>query len=124
MISSKTVLSFLMKRKPNWMNLTGISRKAVTKFASPPDFSVLLALQVWTKTYSAAFDRLPASVRDAVQDKVDRMGENLAQFSHERLKGRPEFRLRAGDYRVLYEFDLSQGRIILHFVGHRREVYR
>lgn len=82
------------------------------------------ALQVWTKTYAASFDRLPASVQEAIQNKVDRMGENLARFSHERLQGRPEFRLRVGDYRVLYEFDAKQGRIILHYVGHRREVYR
>ena len=52
------------------------------------------------------------------------MGENLARFSHERLQGRPEFRLRVGDYRVLYEFDARQERIILHYAGHRREVYR
>ena len=85
---------------------------------------MLAALQVWTKAYSAAFDRLPSSIQQAVEDKVDRMGENLARFPHQRLQGRPEFRLRVGDYRVLYEFDSSQERIILHYVGNRREVYR
>ena len=36
----------------------------------------------------------------------------------------PEFKLRVGDYRVLYEFDVKQGRIYLHYVGHRREIYK
>ncbi len=29
-----------------------------------------------------------------------------------------------GDYRVLYEFDPTLGRIYLHYVGHRREIYK
>ena len=30
----------------------------------------------------------------------------------------------SADYRVLYELDLTQGRIYLHYVGHRREIYK
>lgn len=82
------------------------------------------SLQVWTKTYATSFDRLPVSVRQAIEDKVDRMGANLSNFPHQRLQGRPEFRLRVGDYRVLYEFNVGQGRIVLHYVGNRREIYR
>jgi len=52
------------------------------------------------------------------------MGSRLASFSHQRLSGRPECKLRVGDYRVLYEIDLSLGRIYLHYVGHRREIYK
>ena len=81
------------------------------------------ALQIWSPTFSKAFDSLPASVRDAVQRKVDEMGARLGNFPHRRLQGRPEFKLRVGDYRVLYEFDVKQGRIFLHYVGHRREIY-
>jgi mRNA interferase RelE/StbE len=52
------------------------------------------------------------------------MGFRLGEFARQRLQGRPEFKLRAGDYRVLYEFDLNSGRIYLHYVGHRREIYK
>jgi len=37
------------------------------------------------------------------------MGTRLENFSHQRLQGRSEFKLRVGDYRVLYEFDLRMG---------------
>jgi len=85
---------------------------------------VAAALQIWSPTFSKAFDSLPAPVRDAIQRNVDDMGSRLANFPHQRLQGRPEFKLRAADYRVLYEFDVKQGRIYLHYVGHRREIYK
>ena len=82
------------------------------------------ALQIWSPTFSKAFDSLPASVRGAVQRKLDEMGTRLGSFPHKRLEGRSEFKLRIGDYRVLYEFDLKLGRIYAHYVGHRREIYK
>jgi mRNA interferase RelE/StbE len=85
---------------------------------------VAAALQIWSSTFSRAFDDLPSSLRETVQQKVDEMGARLATFSHKRLQGRPEFKLRVGDYRVLYEYDLKLGRIYLHYVGHRRDIYK
>ncbi len=52
------------------------------------------------------------------------MGTRLETFPQQRLRGRPEFKLRVGDFRVLYEFDAKLGRIYLHYVGHRREIYK
>jgi mRNA interferase RelE/StbE len=85
---------------------------------------VAAALQIWSATYSRAFDALPSSVCETVQRKVDELGTHLEDFAHQRLAGRREFKLRVGDYRVLYEFDVAEGRIYLHYVGHRREIYR
>ena len=82
------------------------------------------ALQIWSPTFSKAFDSLPGSVREAVQHRVDEMGMRLETFPHKRLRGRAEFKLRVGDYRVIYEFDLRQGVIYLHYVGNRRDIYK
>lgn len=82
------------------------------------------ALQIWSPTFSRAFDNLPPAVRAIVEAKVDEMGTRLEKFPHQRLQGRPEFKLRVGDYRVLYEFDVKLGHIYLHYVGHRREIYK
>lgn len=82
------------------------------------------ASQIWSDTYSRAFDALPASVRETIQRNVDEMGARLETFPHRRLQGRPEFKLRVGDYRVLYEFDTKLGRIHLHYVGNRRDIYQ
>ena len=82
------------------------------------------ALQIWSHTFSKAFDGLPSGVRETVQRKIDDMGTRLENFPHQRLQGRPEFKLRVGDYRVLYEFDVKLGRVYLHYVGNRREIYK
>jgi mRNA interferase RelE/StbE len=86
--------------------------------------TVASALQIWSPTFSRSFDNLPSSVRAAVEQKVDEVGTRLGAFPHQRLQGRPEFKLRIGDYRVLYEFDVKLGRIYLHYVGNRREIYK
>jgi mRNA interferase RelE/StbE len=82
------------------------------------------ALQIWSPTFARSFDSLPPSVRTDVETKVDELGTRLESFPHKRLQGRPEFKLRVGDYRVLYEFDVKLGRIHLHYVGNRREIYK
>ena len=82
------------------------------------------ALQIWSPTFSRTFDALPAPVRAAGQLKLDELGTRLDGFPHQRLQGRSEFKLCVGDYRVLYEFDAKLGRIYLHYVGHRREIYK
>jgi mRNA interferase RelE/StbE len=85
---------------------------------------VAAALQIWSPTFSKAFDDLPTGVHEMVQRKIDEMGTRLENFPHKRLQGRPEYKLRVGDYRVLYEFDVKLGRIYLHYVGNRREIYK
>jgi mRNA interferase RelE/StbE len=85
---------------------------------------VAAALQVWSPTFAKAFDALPAPIRADVERKIDEMSFRLDSFPHKRLAGRPEFKLRVGVYRVLYEFDLQKETIYLHYVGHRRDIYR
>jgi mRNA interferase RelE/StbE len=86
--------------------------------------AVAAALQIWSATYSKAFDDLPASVRESVQRKVDDTGTRLPSVSHQRLRGRSEYKLRVGDYLVIYEFDPGLGRLYLHYIGHRRDIYK
>lgn len=85
---------------------------------------MVAALQIWSPTFSRAFDDLPPSIRETVLRKVDEMGTRLETFPHKRLQGRVECKLRVGDYRVLYEFDVKFGRIFLHHAGNRHEIYK
>ncbi|MCD6335971.1 MAG: type II toxin-antitoxin system RelE/ParE family toxin [Candidatus Latescibacteria bacterium] len=34
------------------------------------------------------------------------------------------YRIRMGDYRIVYEVDTQAKQVIIHYVRHRREVYR
>ena len=85
---------------------------------------MLPALQIWSHVFCRHFDRLPATVQDEIVRKVDDLGGRLGTWPHDRLQGRTEFKLRVGDYRVLYDFDLAAGRLYLLYVGNRREIYK
>jgi mRNA interferase RelE/StbE len=41
-----------------------------------------------------------------------------------KLQGQESYRLRVGDYRILYTIDDKSKKIFIMAVGHRREVYR
>ena len=82
------------------------------------------ALQIYSRDFEADFLKLPADVQARIAAKIDRLGLMLDRFSHTHLTGVDCHRLRVGDYRVLYDFDLSKGVLHLLAVGHRREVYR
>ena len=82
------------------------------------------ATEIYTKEFETLFERLPSHVRTRILEKIRELGRRLPDFSHERLQGRGEFKLRVGDYRVIYDFDLKLNEIYLLTVAHRREVYR
>ena len=82
------------------------------------------ATQAFSREFDAVLMRLPASIRRLVEEKITEMGSRLASFPHYRMTGRREFRLRLGDYRVIYDFDAAKNEIYLITLGNRREIYR
>jgi len=85
---------------------------------------VKAGLQIYSRDFDADFFKLPLDVQARIEAKIDRLGLMLDRFSHTRLTGMNSYRLRVGDYRVIYEFDVSKATLLLLAVGHRREVYR
>ena len=82
------------------------------------------ATQIASRQYDDDFFRLPETIRTRVQAKLDDMGSRLRTFPHHRMVGSDKFRLRVGDYRVIYRLDLDRGEIYLVAIGHHREIYR
>ncbi|UCG04719.1 MAG: type II toxin-antitoxin system RelE/ParE family toxin, partial [Candidatus Heimdallarchaeota archaeon] len=41
----------------------------------------------------------------------------------ERLLGTPFWKLRAGNYRIIYEIETKPDRVIILYKGHRKHVY-
>jgi mRNA interferase RelE/StbE len=68
-------------------------------------------------------DRLDSRIRRQVLEKILTLGENPQDVKQ--LRGRDRsYRVRSGEYRILYEID-DAARVVLVFrVGHRREAYR
>ena len=82
------------------------------------------SLQVYYSAFDEAFRNLPEAVRRRIEAAIDDMGLNLGAYPHYRMAGGNRYRLRVGDYRIIYTFDSGRNEIHLLAVGHRREIYR
>jgi len=80
-----------------------------------------------TQIYSSHFDRrflnLPQDIQRRIQQRVDELGLDLRKFSHHRMQGVDAFRLRVGDYRIVYQFSVTKNELYLIAVGNRRDIY-
>lgn len=69
-----------------------------------------------------ALDRV---VRQRLRQHIDRLAQNPWPARAKKLHGQePYYRIRVGDYRVIYEVDGQKLRIIIVKIGHRSDVYR
>ncbi|OIO87163.1 MAG: hypothetical protein AUK02_05350 [Anaerolineae bacterium CG2_30_58_95] len=71
-------------------------------------------------------DHLDSLTRTRILKRLKRLGENADVVQHEELTGPLSdlFKLRVGDYRVLYDIIESENLILVHQIGHRSDVYR
>ena len=70
--------------------------------------------------------RLDALTAQRVLKRLRWLAGNFETIRPEALTGqwRGMFKLRVGDYRVLYTCNRIDEKIVVHFVRHRREVYK
>ena len=69
-------------------------------------------------------DRLPSQVFARVSQAILKLEREPRPPGHKKLRGVEEYRLRVGDYRVLYVIDDATATVEVVAVGHRRDVYR
>lgn len=59
-----------------------------------------------------------------VTDRIRARSKNPRPPGSEKLSDREQFRIRQGDYRIVYEIDDQQRIIHIIKIGNRKEVYR
>ncbi len=68
---------------------------------------------------------LPKSAVARVIDQIERLKNDPLPRQAIKLSGAERlYRIRVGDYRIIYEVDSKAKHVIVHYVRHRREVYR
>ena len=67
---------------------------------------------------------LPAQVRGRIAERLLALEENPRPLDIKKLRGQESYRLRVGDYRVLFTIDDSARLVYIYAIGHRREIYR
>ena len=71
-------------------------------------------------------ERLNKPIAQRIFTKIHWLADNFDALTPESLTGqwKSMYKLRVGDYRVLYTFSAAENSIVVHFVRHRREVYK
>ena len=69
--------------------------------------------------------KLDKTVRERILDKLAEFAANVRLHPHVALKGKfaGKFKLRIGNYRIVYELDHAEHLIIVDDIGHRSDVY-
>ena len=68
--------------------------------------------------------RLSRVMQDRVETALQALAEEPRPPDCRRLTNRGGWRIRVGDYRVIYEVDDDQLTVTILLIGHRRDVYR
>ena len=68
--------------------------------------------------------KLPESIRDRLAPHLSAVADNPRPAGAKKLKSTDGYRIRVGDYRILYEIHDADAQVLIVNVGHRREVYR
>ena len=76
-----------------------------------------------TKRFKRSFKKLPEDVQEKIYGRLVSLLEN--PHSGVSLRGELSglYRLRVGDYRVIYAIDEEKKLVVLLDVGHRRRIY-
>ena len=68
--------------------------------------------------------RLPHGIQTRVTEAIDELSETPRPAGCKKMRGADLWRIRVGDYRIIYEIHDRILLIRIITVGHRREVYR
>ena len=71
-----------------------------------------------------ALDRLPRNDFNAVLSTVKDLANIPRPKGVEKIKSAGLWRVRQGDYRIVYSIDDDQEIVTILRIGHRREIYR
>jgi mRNA interferase RelE/StbE len=68
-------------------------------------------------------EKLDHQVRERVGRAIDALADNPRPQGCKHLVGRPAYRIRVGDWRVIYEVHDGLLLVLVLELGHRREIY-
>ncbi len=80
----------------------------------------------YTKQAVRALRKMPANTVSLIREKLTLLAENPfgARSKAKKLQGRSAYRLRVGDWRVIYEIKNEELQILVIKIAPRGEVYR
>lgn len=80
----------------------------------------------FTPAGESSIAKLDRVIGQRILDKVKWLAQNLDDLTPQPLKGRFSglYKLKAGDWRVIYEIAANDKIVTVHLVGHRKDIYK
>ena len=68
--------------------------------------------------------RLPRQIYQVILNKIEKLERDSFPVGVNKLESRPGWRIRVGDYRILYTVDQKKKELTILSVSHRKDAYR
>ena len=78
---------------------------------------------IWSESAAKELKKLDETIGKRIFKKVSDLSENPYHSDVTKMVGDPYFRLRVGDFRVIFDIQNDMLRILILKVGHRKKVY-
>jgi mRNA interferase RelE/StbE len=78
----------------------------------------------FTKKALKELHNLPRPITKRIVEKISLLQDNPFQQPIKKLSGQPYFRLRVGDYRVIFSIAKKELIILVIKIGHRKKIYK
>lgn len=78
----------------------------------------------FVKSAEKELRRLDKKLAGRLLEKIQKLGNDPYGQDSQKLGGGKGYRIRLGDYRIVYIIDKSNRLVTVIKIGHRREIYR
>ena len=68
--------------------------------------------------------KLDKKIIPVIKASIADLAGNPRPYGYKKLKGEDAYRIRVGDYRVIYEIDDGKIIVTVVSVGHRKDIYK
>ena len=68
--------------------------------------------------------KLDKKIIPVIKSAIAGLADNPRPYGYKKLKGEDAYRIRVGDYRVIYEIDDGKIIVTVVSVGHRKDIYK
>jgi mRNA interferase RelE/StbE len=83
-----------------------------------PDYTVVLS-----KKAQKQLDKLSDKIAEPILDAIAGLEENPRPVGYKKLKGRDGYRVRVGNYRIIYDIFDSELIVDIITLGNRKDIY-
>lgn len=69
-------------------------------------------------------DHFSKEIFNQIKEEIERLCENPRPFGCLKLRAEEGYRIRVGDYRILYRIDDQAKNVFIYRIKHRKDAYR